>query len=134
MLALPARHDEERRQQRPDRRADVAADLEQRLREPVPPARRHPRDARGLGVKHRRPDAHQRRRRAAASASCRRVDSSSSPTSVNAMPTTSEYGVGRRSVYRPTSGCSSDAVSWQRERDQADLREAQVESDAFKIG
>ena len=27
------------------------------------------------------------------------------------MPTTSEYGIGRRSVYIPTSGCSSDAVS-----------------------
>ena len=39
------------------------------------------------------------------------TDSSSSPTSVNAMPKTSEYGIGRRSVYIPTSGCSSDAVS-----------------------
>src|SRR5689334_5945415 len=39
------------------------------------------------------------------------ADSSRTPTSVNVMPTTSAYGVGRRSVYRPTSGCSSDAVS-----------------------
>jgi hypothetical protein len=37
--------------------------------------------------------------------------SSSRPTSVNAMPMTSEYGIGRRSVYNPTSGCSTEAVS-----------------------
>jgi hypothetical protein len=36
---------------------------------------------------------------------------SSSPTSENAIPITSEYGIGRRSVYRPTSGCSTDAVN-----------------------
>ena len=44
--ALAARQHDERGQQRPDRRAGVAADLEQRLREAVPSARRHPRDAR----------------------------------------------------------------------------------------
>ena len=27
------------------------------------------------------------------------------------MPMTSEYGIGRRSVYNPTSGCSTEAVS-----------------------
>jgi hypothetical protein len=31
---------------------------------------------------------------------------------VNPIPTASEYGFGRRSVYAPTTGCSSDAVSW----------------------
>ena len=34
-----------------------------------------------------------------------------SPTMVNVIPIGSEYGVGRWSVYKPTSGCSSDAVS-----------------------
>ena len=28
------------------------------------------------------------------------------------MPTGSEYGIGRLSVYMPTTGCSSDAVTW----------------------
>ena len=28
------------------------------------------------------------------------------------MPTGSEYGTGRRSVYSPTTGCSSEAVNW----------------------
>ena len=36
----------------------------------------------------------------------------SSPTSVKPIPTLSERGCGFRSVYHPTSGCSSDAVSW----------------------
>jgi hypothetical protein len=39
------------------------------------------------------------------------IDSSSRPDSENTIPATSEYGIGRRSVYIPTSGCSSDAVS-----------------------
>ena len=39
------------------------------------------------------------------------AESISTPASVNAMPPTSEYGIGRRSVYRPMTGCSSDAVS-----------------------
>ena len=34
-----------------------------------------------------------------------------SPTMVNVIPTGKEYGVGRWSVYRPTNGCKSDAVS-----------------------
>src|ERR1017187_2570399 len=34
-----------------------------------------------------------------------------SPTMVNVIPTGKEYGVGRWSVYRPTTGCKSDAVS-----------------------
>jgi len=29
-----------------------------------------------------------------------------------AMPKASEYGLGCRSVYLPTRGCRSDAVSW----------------------
>ena len=40
------------------------------------------------------------------------VDSSSRPTSVKVMPMGNEKGSGRRSVYRPTTGCSTDAVSW----------------------
>ena len=38
--------------------------------------------------------------------------SSNIPPSVNAMPVASEYGCGRRSVYAPMTGCSSDAVIW----------------------
>ena len=40
------------------------------------------------------------------------TDSSSRPHSVEPMPKASECGLGCRSVYRPTSGCSSEAVSW----------------------
>ncbi len=39
------------------------------------------------------------------------TDSSSSPTSENVIPPTSEYGIGRRSVYIPTTGWSNEAVS-----------------------
>ena len=38
--------------------------------------------------------------------------SNNNPHSVQAMPQGSEYGSGRLSVYRPMSGCSSEAVSW----------------------
>ena len=59
--ALPVRHHDERRQQRPDRRAGAAADLEQRLGEPVAPPAGHPRHARRLRMEHRRAHPHQRR-------------------------------------------------------------------------
>ena len=38
--------------------------------------------------------------------------SKTSPHSVEVMPSGSEYGAGRRSVYSPTRGWNSDAVSW----------------------
>ena len=97
MLRWPRGDDQERPDQRAERGSDVAADLEERLREAVASARRHPRDAGRLRVEHRRADAHQ----AAAASSIANVpatDSNSRPTSVNPMPTTSAYGVGRRSV------------------------------------
>ena len=65
-LPCPLRQHDERREQRTDRRARVAADLEHRLREAMTPARRHPRDARGLGMEHRRADADAAQRPAAA--------------------------------------------------------------------
>ncbi|OIQ82097.1 hypothetical protein GALL_361300 [mine drainage metagenome] len=39
-------------------------------------------------------------------------DSSSRPQKVKPMPTDRENGRGLRSVYRPTSGCRIDAVTW----------------------
>ena len=51
------RHDDERGQQRTERRSEIAADLKHRLGEAVPPARRHPRDARRLGMEDRGSDA-----------------------------------------------------------------------------
>ena len=56
---LPVRHDDKRRHQRPQRLAEIAADLEQALREAVPAARRRPRGARRLGVENRAADADQ---------------------------------------------------------------------------
>src|SRR5258706_2683686 len=49
-------------QQRPHSRSRVSANLKQRLRHPVLPARSHPRNARRLRMKNRRPHAHQPRR------------------------------------------------------------------------
>ncbi len=53
-------HDDERRHQRPERLAEIAADLEQALREAVASAGGRARGARRLGVKDRAADADQR--------------------------------------------------------------------------
>jgi hypothetical protein len=75
----------------------VAADLEERLREAVPAARRHPRHARRLGVEDRRSDAHARRGHSTTRNDGAKA-SSTSPVRVNAMPMASEYGFGALSV------------------------------------
>ena len=61
MLDCPRGNDQKRAEQRTERRSDVAADLKKRLREPVPSARRHPRDTRRFRMKHGRPDPHESR-------------------------------------------------------------------------
>ncbi len=40
------------------------------------------------------------------------TESARMPTRLSPMPATSEYGFGWWSVYRPTSGWSNEAVSW----------------------
>ena len=55
-------HDDEGREQRPHRLAEIAADLEEALGEAVPPARRRARDARGLRVEDRAADPDHRDR------------------------------------------------------------------------
>ncbi len=40
------------------------------------------------------------------------TESSSSPASVQLIPTGSEKGCGRRSLTMPTTGCSIEAVNW----------------------
>ena len=95
--ALPARQHDERREQRTERRAGVAADLEQRLREAVLPARRQPRDPRRLGMEDRRADADERRRREHG-AEVPGPREQQQPGQREPMPTASEYGFGRRSV------------------------------------
>ena len=52
--ALAEIQDNGRRHQRPERLAEISAHLEQRLRQSVTPARRHPGDAGGFGMKDRR--------------------------------------------------------------------------------
>ena len=59
---LPERHDDESRQQRSERLAEVSADLEQALGKAVPAARTRPRDARGFGRKDRAADSDDRHR------------------------------------------------------------------------
>ena len=78
----------------PERQSRISADLKQRLRQPVLPARRHPRHSRRFRMKHRRSHPHQRRRQQHRSGNFGAIDSSSSPTSVNPIPDASEYGIG----------------------------------------
>ena len=40
------------------------------------------------------------------------VASRATPPSVTHIPAGSRKGIGRRSVYRPIQGCSSEAVHW----------------------
>src|SRR6185312_750896 len=40
------------------------------------------------------------------------IESRITPQRVNVIPVISEYGLGLRSVTRPTTGCSRDAVIW----------------------
>ena len=58
---LPARQDDERGRQRAKRRAEIAADLKQRLGEPVRAAGSEPGDARGFGVEDRGSEPEQHR-------------------------------------------------------------------------
>ena len=57
--ALAIGRHEQRRGQRAERRAGIAADLEQRLRQAMTAARRHARHAAGFGMEHRRAEADQ---------------------------------------------------------------------------
>ena len=59
---LAERHHDQRRQHRPHRRAETAAELKHRLRKSVAPAGGEPRDPRRLRMKHRRAEADQRGR------------------------------------------------------------------------
>ena len=43
---------------------------------------------------------------------CSDTASKHQAASVNDMPIASDCGSGRRSVYEPITGCSSEAVSW----------------------
>ena len=54
------RQDDERGEYGPGGLTHIAADLEERLREPVPPARGHARHARGFGMEDGRARSHQR--------------------------------------------------------------------------
>ena len=60
--SLAIGHDDEGRHQRPERLAEIAADLKQGLRTAVPAARSGARHARRFGMKDRRPDPDQRDR------------------------------------------------------------------------
>ena len=60
--SLAERHDDERGHQRPERLAEIAADLKQRLRKTMASARCRARHTRSLGMEDRRSDANQRHR------------------------------------------------------------------------
>ena len=68
---LSARQYDEGGQQRPERRPGIAADLEQRLRQPVAAAGRHSRDARRLGMENCRSDPDESRTGEQSRVACR---------------------------------------------------------------
>ena len=86
---LAVRHDDEGGEQRARRSAEIAADLEQRLREAVAAAGRHARHARGFRMKDRRAHADQRGREQDDRIG-RRLGHQHRPTRVKPMPTISE--------------------------------------------
>ena len=115
----------------PVRRAGVAADLEQRLREPVPPAGRHARHARGFGVKDRRADADQRHGDENHAVG-RRDGEQQQADQREAHAGRQRIRLRPRSVNRPITGCSSEACLVG-ERDEPDLPEVERVR-VFRIG
>ena len=122
---LAARHDDERREQRAERRSQVAADLEHRLRQAVAPARRHPRDPRRLGMKDRRSDAHQPGRHQDRAEGRRHRQQQQADQR-------ERHPRDERIRRRPAVGIHADdrlqqrRRQLQRERDEPDLREVQL--------
>ena len=74
---LAERHDDEGREQRPGRLAEIAADLKQALGEAVTAAGRRARDPRGLGMEDRAADPDHRDRQQNAADRCRAKASNS---------------------------------------------------------
>ena len=121
---LAERHHDQRRQHRPHRRAETAAELKHRLRESVAAARRQPRDPRQLRMEHRRAEPDQRRRDQDDGIACATL-SSSNPKKVKPMPIASENGCAFLSVKCPTTRLQQRRGELERQRDHADLREVQ---------
>ena len=123
---LAARDDEKGRQQRAERRSEVAAYLEERLREAVAAARRHARDARRLGMKDRRADAHQARCHEECGKRRRRREHQHAGER-------ERHAADERVRHRPPIGVEADhrlqerCGQLQRQRHQADLRERERE-------
>ena len=123
---LAVGNDDGRGEQRPDRGADVAADLEHRLREAVAAAGGHARDARRLGVEDGRADADQRRGDEQHRIGRRHRQQQQAHEA-------GSHADGQRIRHRPAVGDHADNRLEQRggqledEGDQADLRERQGE-------
>ena len=113
MLPCPCGRRSEGGQQRAERSAGIAADLEQRLcAKPCRPPDADAGDARGFRVEDRRADADQRRGDQQHRIAGRDATAAAGRPASAPMPTGSRNGRGRLSVKCPTTGCSSEAVSW----------------------
>ena len=112
-------HDDEGGEQRAERAAGLTAHLEDALRQTLPAAGSLTRQTGRFGMKDRRTDA-DAGDRDENDAVTRREAEAGQPTRVKAMPTMVEYGIGRRSVTKPTTGLSSEPAIW-KVRDEPDL-------------
>ena len=122
--ALAMRQHHQCCQQRPDRLAGIAAHLEQRLRQPEPPARGRPRHPRSLGVEHSRANPDQRRRKEQHGIAVRHRQHHQ-PDQRGPHPGRQRERhrllVGEHADERLQQGCGQ----LEHQRDQADLREIQ---------
>jgi hypothetical protein len=125
---LAAAQDDDRGPDGPERRADVAAYLKKRLRQAGTTARRHPGDARRLGVEHR--GAYAEDSSADEKHSVRARGREDQQTDER-----EERADGQRERRRPSVGGEADDRLQERrrelvgERDESDLRKGQVKCD-----
>ena len=122
---LAERHDDEGREQRPERLAEIAADLKEALGEAVPPAGGGAGDARSLRVEDGAADADHRDRKRESADRIWRRRAAGRPTSVKAMPTGRIPFTGRRSSREADQRLQERGGDLEDEGDDADLEEAQ---------
>ena len=126
MCPLAARDDDQRRQQRPERAARVAAHLEERLREAVPSARGEPRHARRLRMEDRRAHAHGGGGEEEGEETAR-VRQQHQTHEGNTHAGRQREGLGAAVGVQADKGLQDGGRQLERERDEPDLREAERE-------
>ena len=125
--ALAARQDEEDDKQGSNRGADISADLEDRLRKAMGAAGREAREARGFRVEDRRSHPEQRRP-GDDGGIVRRISQGDERRSRDAHADGQGKGQGMTVRVKPDEGLKDRGGELIGERQEADLREAQVEA------